>query len=95
MLQGLDIVWEASFAKQQNRASDEDDALVKKLSANKGDQIPVKHSLSGAVAKLENYPKTKQWLTKIIRSGYISAKSLKYLSKYIADTAETRKGDAK
>lgn len=95
VLQGLDIVWEASFAKQQNRASDEDDALVKKLSANKGDQIPVKHSLSGAVAKLENYPKTKQWLTKTIRSGYISAKSLKYLSKYIADTAETRKGDAK
>lgn len=95
VLQGLDVVWEATFAKQKRSTIDEDDVLVARLSAYRGDQIAVKHSLSGAIAKLENYPKTKQWLIKTIRSGYISAKSMKYLSKYIAELVETRKGAVK
>lgn len=95
VLQGLDVVWEATFAKLKQSAFDKDDILVAKLSAYGGDQIAVKHSLSGAVAKLENYPKTKQWLIKTIRSGYISAKAMKYLSKYIAEPVDIRKGEAK
>lgn len=91
VLQSLDVVWEAEYAKLKKNTSNEDDILVAKLSAYEGDQIPVKRSLSGAIAKLENYPKTRQWLIKTIRSGYISAKSMKYLSKSIAEPAEQEK----
>lgn len=89
--QGLDVIWQVTFTKRKKNDTDEDERLLAKLSAYGGEQIPVKHSLSGAVVKLQNYPKTKQWLIKTIKSGDISIKAMKYLSKYIAEFVDIKK----
>ena len=91
VLQGLDVIWQVTFTKRKKNDTDEDERLLAKLSAYGGEQIPVKHSLSGAVVKLQNYPKTKQWLIKTIKSGDISIKAMKYLSKYIAEFVDIKK----
>ena len=95
VLQALDVVWQVIFAKVTQNVTDEDELLFAKLSTYGGDWIAVNHSLSGVIAKLGNYPKTKLWLIRTIKSGYISAKAMKYLSKYIAESVTARKGEAK
>ena len=94
VVQGLDIVWQSKFIKPRKPSENEDEKLVSKLSSFSGQMVLVDHRVSGIFVKLEDYPKTRQWLKISARSGYISAKAMKYLSKYISELRRVRKGEA-
>lgn len=80
ILVGLDIVWSASFNKTINGTlSLEDEHLVSVLTSFRGNEMPVPHHYGSFVAKLEQYPQTKQWLYQAIRRGTASKEAMKYL----------------
>lgn len=77
--QGLDCCFEISFKKEAK--SENDDRLFLKLMQIGGRRIPVSHSIGAIGEYMKNYPKTKSWFYKAVRSGYIPEKALKILKK--------------
>lgn len=81
VIQGLDVVWTCYFdkIKKISRYSERDDKLLKKLQTGRGNQSQISNSIGALAVKMKDYPKSRAWLYKSIRSGYIYEKSLKIL----------------
>lgn len=85
ILQGLDIVWQATYIKSIRKNTPisntniDDKSLYQKLSGFDGQEIPVPHSFGAVAAQLTNYPQTVKWLYAALRRGYAPKKAVKYL----------------
>lgn len=69
--QGCDCVRTVCFKRQKGDHDilTLDDVLVKKLMDCSGPVIPVTHAVGSLVNKYATYPKTKQWISKMIKTG--------------------------
>ncbi len=83
IFQGLDLVWSCSFKKEIVVFENSDQLLFSKLISYKGYEIPVKHSIGALTVKLNNYPKTRQWLISAIKKGTAPANAIKYLVDFL------------
>ena len=83
ILQGLDVVWVASYKKVSNAKTSADAALFQKLNSFNGYEMEVPHTFGGIAVKLKNYPMTKQWLTQIVKNGRAPSDAVSYLKKYV------------
>lgn len=88
IFQGCDLVRTISFARENKDLNSRvtDEILVKKLMACSGQTMPVTHKFGAIASKYSSYPKTKQWIYKIIKHGYIPRSAYKILIKYLQET---------
>lgn len=94
ILQGLDIVWQASYTKSKKLCTDNDISLYSQLNHLEGAEIFVSHALGAIVTKLRNYPKTTQWIRTAVNRNHMSEKAVKYLRKYIIELSRQRKEES-
>ena len=87
VFQGLDLVWKAIYSRKIHASSD-DQTLLKKLEAYRGEFITVPHTVKAIASKMNNYQHTQQWLYKCIRKGKISRMAYKALKQYFIDSKE-------
>ena len=83
--QGCDCVRTLAFQRENlsrdGEISDQD--LVAKLSGCREDLISISHSFGAIAEKLKNYPKTKQWIYKVIRQGTLPRTAYNLLVRHI------------
>ena len=85
LYQGCDFVRSIGFERKgdQHDSSQMDEVLVTKLQ-NAGDvMVPIPHSIGASAQKLQNYPKTKLWLRKMIRAGEMPRQALRLLIEHM------------
>lgn len=85
VLQGLDIIWQATYVKACNLDASVDDSLYLKLCSLHGLKICVPHNIGSITNKLSGYPKTKGWIFSAIKSGLASEAAIKYLRNYVVE----------
>lgn len=77
--QGLDCVWRTFFQRESVDNNIDDLELVRLLSRQKGEVIPIPHAIGALALLMDGYPKTKQWLYQVIRNGFVSKKAINIL----------------
>ena len=89
ILVGLDTIWSASFSRASKTTLPTEDALIVSVLASfQGNEIPISHRYGSLIAKLGQYPLTKQWLYQAIRHGSAPEKALKYLKSQLSTKRE-------
>lgn len=83
IFQGLDPIRKIDFLKAKSTiaTSQMDTALVLKLNACKGEDIPFSHFYGALVHRMKDYPKTSMWLRRKIQDGSIPYDALVLLKK--------------
>ena len=83
--QGCDCVRTLAFQRENLSRDGEnsDKDLVAKLSGCREDLISISHSFGAIAEKLKNYPKTKQWIYKVIRQGTLPRTAYNLLVRHI------------
>ena len=82
IFQGLDCIRQLRFSRNAVNATDVDDYLFLKLASFTGQEISISHRIGALAAKMDSYPKTKEWLCKQIRKGSMPIKAYKLLSSH-------------
>lgn len=83
--QGLDAVWSITFEKQIKAVvSNMDEQVSRRLESYHGEMMPAAHSLGGVTAKLDKYPRVRQWLYKKIQQGEIPIAAYRYFRDFIS-----------
>jgi hypothetical protein len=80
ILQGYDVVYEIKFTRSV-KIYKRDDEAVRTLKKLRGREIIITHSLGAVARKLQDMPKTREWLLQQIRKGTISQGAVTYLMK--------------
>ena len=80
---GLDKIWECTFVRKRMFA--DDDALYQKLVRCHGATVDIPHAIGALAVRLQDHPKTLQWLKRCIREGKIVSASLRILINSIGD----------
>ncbi len=85
LFQGCDRIRSIRFERESADmdALARDSRLVRRLDACPGPVVPVTHAVGSLIARLEKYPRTKEWLTAAVRRGEISRSALRLLEKTI------------
>lgn len=81
---GSDCIWKIHIPDKQPKKkveSIDDDELFKKLICAKGSLIRINHSFGSICNGMNDYPKTKGWVRKKIKEGYISSEAYHMLRK--------------
>jgi len=83
--QGCDCVRELRFILpiQKHDNSLDDEYMFHKLDSCCGDMIPIAHSFGSIISKFSKYPKTKQWIRRIVRNGEISRNAYRILLNHV------------
>ncbi len=82
---GLDCVWSAVYKRPAAEKAGTDKEFLLKISAYKGDLIPVPHALGSIANKFIDCPELCCWLRTRIRQGAISHKALNALKDKIME----------
>lgn len=95
LYQGCDFVRSIGFERKgdQRDSSQMDEVLVTKLQNAGGVMVPIPHSIGASAQKLQDYPKTKLWLRKMVRAGEMPQQALRLLMKHIQDNKERSHND--
>ena len=95
LYQGCDLVRTLGFEKKKTKCDTAliDENLAAKLQNARGIMVPIPHSMGASVLKLQDYPKTKLWLRKMVRAGEMPRQSLRLLMKHIQDNKERSHND--
>lgn len=93
ILRGLDIIWSVEYCRKGDCKADSDDLqIVHELMNAHGAKVPVSHTLGATLPLLKNYPVTKKWISKKIRSGYIEESAFVYYKHFIGLLKKEGKG---
>ena len=79
--QGFDLIRTISFVKDAARTNNKmsDEELYQTVVRFDGTQMKVDHSIGSMAKDMTQYPKTRNWLLKQIRTGSISIRAYKYI----------------
>ncbi|MDR2752230.1 MAG: hypothetical protein LBC41_16360 [Clostridiales bacterium] len=78
ILQGFDVAYEVKFTRKV-KVYKRDDEAVRTLKRLRGREIIITHSLGAVARKLQDMPKTREWLLQQIKRGKISQGAVNYL----------------
>lgn len=83
---GLDIVWEAEFARVEQGVDNEDEDLYQRLVMSSGKKVIFPHSWGALIKKYKNYPMTKKWIQQSVKKGFAPERAMKLLERHFTET---------
>ena len=85
-------MWEASFKKESQKPGNCNDAMVKMLSATRGQSIPLPSSIGTIYTLIEDYPDLRKWLEQCIRRKTINENAYKKLRAFVLNEVSSKQG---
>ena len=88
---GHDCVQTSTFLEKTQQPSNADTVLAKTLLTSAGRNVSMPHSLGAVMNVLPEYAQTRKVLYRFVRQGYMPAKALQILRKYICESLRENK----